>query len=100
LHREKLIEVRTTTIANKDLETYYKALDEALMRFHGIKMKEINNVLKEYWRHTYRGKDIDEVKPLFFPFSLFTLSIIFVRFTFYLNMSRLRRVGAATTIAS
>lgn len=60
-HREKLIEVRTTTVANKDLETYYKALDEALMRFHGIKMKEINNVLKEYWRHTYRGKDIDEV---------------------------------------
>lgn len=60
-HREKLVEVKTTTIANKDLELYYKALDEALMRFHGIKMKEINNVLKEYWRHTYRGKDIDEV---------------------------------------
>jgi DNA repair protein RAD50 len=60
-HRNKLIEVRTMTMALKDLDTYGKALDEALMQFHLIKMKEINRVLKDYWRVTYRGKDIDEV---------------------------------------
>lgn len=61
-YNEKKIEVDTTKLAHKDLETYYKALDEALMRFHFIKMKEINNVLKDYWRSTYKGKDIDEVE--------------------------------------
>jgi len=57
----KQIQYRTTVQANKDLDTYHKALDEALMRFHADKMKQINEVLREYWRSTYQGKDIDEV---------------------------------------
>ncbi len=48
-------------MANTDLETYYKALDKALMHFHAIKMREINEVLKEYWQSTYKGQDIDQV---------------------------------------
>jgi DNA repair protein RAD50 len=47
-HTNLLIEVRTNTLANADLETYYKALDKALMSFHSIKMKEINETLKDY----------------------------------------------------
>lgn len=61
-HKEKLVEWKTTAMANKDLETYYKALDRALMHFHSLKMKEINEVLNEYWRTTYHGKDIDEIR--------------------------------------
>jgi DNA repair protein RAD50 len=45
-YRTKLIEVRTNTLANQDLETYYRALDKALMHYHSIKMKEINETLK------------------------------------------------------
>ncbi len=56
-----MIEVCTTSMACKDLEVYYKALDKALMHFHTVKMQEINNVLREYWRTTYKGHDIDEV---------------------------------------
>lgn len=38
-----------------------QALNKALLHFHSIKMREINEVLKEYWRATYRGRDIDEI---------------------------------------
>ena len=60
-YAEKLIAVKTTQMAANDLETYYKALDKALMHYHNIKMKEINEILKDYWRSVYRGKDIDEI---------------------------------------
>jgi DNA repair protein RAD50 len=56
--KNKLIEHRTTLMANNDLDAYYKALDKALMHFHAIKMKSINETLKEYWRATYRGKGV------------------------------------------
>ena len=54
-YRKKMIEVKTTELANQDLDTYYKALDRAIMRFHGLKMAEINGIIKEYWIHTYKG---------------------------------------------
>ena len=60
-HNKKLIELTVHRMSNTDLDTYYKALDKALMHFHSIKMKEINEVLKDYWRTVYRGKDIDEI---------------------------------------
>jgi len=60
-YRTKLIDVRTTILAAADLDTYYRALDKALMHFHSIKMKEINETLKEYWRSVYKGSDIDEI---------------------------------------
>lgn len=56
-----LIDVRTHSLANQDLDTYYRALDKALMAFHSVKMKEINETLKEYWRSVYKGADIDEI---------------------------------------
>ncbi|VAI13897.1 unnamed protein product [Triticum turgidum subsp. durum] len=46
-------------MANKDLDRYYAALDKALMRFHTMKMEEINKIIKELWQQTYRGQDID-----------------------------------------
>ncbi|VAH48322.1 unnamed protein product [Triticum turgidum subsp. durum] len=50
---------QTTEMANKDLERYYAALDKALMRFHTMKMEEINKIIKELWQQTYRGQYID-----------------------------------------
>ena len=60
-HTSALIDVRTHSLANQDLDTYYRALDKALMAFHSVKMKEINETLKEYWRSVYKGADIDEI---------------------------------------
>lgn len=57
----QLIQLKTTEMANKDLDKYYIALDKALMRFHTMKMEEINKIIKELWQQTYRGQDIDNI---------------------------------------
>eukprot|EP00850_Spirogloea_muscicola_P018610 SM000172S03083 [mRNA] locus=s172:238718:247159:+ [translate_table: standard] len=61
-YRTQLIQLKTTEMANRDLDKYYKALDRALMRFHTLKMEEINKIIKELWQQTYRGQDIDYIE--------------------------------------
>ena len=58
--REKKVECETTKMAVKDLDKYHNALDRALMKYHSMKMEEINRILLELWTQTYRGNDIDE----------------------------------------
>lgn len=58
---DQLIQLKTTEMANKDLDRYYNALDKALMRFHTMKMEEINKIVRELWQQTYRGQDIDYI---------------------------------------
>lgn len=58
-HRHQLIKHEATQIAARDLDQFEKALDQSLIEFHSLKMREINSVLKELWEQTYRGKDID-----------------------------------------
>ncbi|RXN26699.1 DNA repair RAD50 [Labeo rohita] len=55
LYRDKMIVMRTTELANKDLDIYYKALDH-------MKMEEINKIIRDLWRSTYRGQDIEYVE--------------------------------------
>lgn len=31
------------------------------MRFHSMKMEEINKIIRELWQQTYRGQDIDYI---------------------------------------
>jgi DNA repair protein RAD50 len=62
--RKKTIEFKTTEMANKDLNTYYQALDRAVMQYHALKMSEINVIIKELWATTYQGKDIDTIEIL------------------------------------
>uniref|UniRef100_A0A3P8Z6V4 Zinc-hook domain-containing protein n=1 Tax=Esox lucius TaxID=8010 RepID=A0A3P8Z6V4_ESOLU len=54
--RDKMIVMRTTELANKDLDIYYKALDQTIMKFHSMKMEEINKIIRDLWRSTYRGQ--------------------------------------------
>ncbi|XP_070557933.1 DNA repair protein RAD50.L-like [Ptychodera flava] len=61
-HRDKMIKLRTTELANSDLDKYYKALDRAIMKYHSMKMEEINKIIRELWRTTYRGNDIDAIE--------------------------------------
>jgi len=57
----KLVEVKTSELANNDLELYQKALHAAIMKFHSIKMEEINQNLNVLWGETYQGTDIDTI---------------------------------------
>ncbi|XP_063303490.1 DNA repair protein RAD50 [Pelobates fuscus] len=57
-----MIDMRTTELANKDLDIYYKTLDQAIMKFHSMKMEEINKIIRDLWRSTYRGQDIEYIE--------------------------------------
>uniref|UniRef100_A0A8C0FA21 Zinc-hook domain-containing protein n=1 Tax=Bubo bubo TaxID=30461 RepID=A0A8C0FA21_BUBBB len=61
-YRDMMIVMRTTELVNKDLDLYYKALDKAIMTFHSMKMEEINKIIRDLWRSTYRGQDIDYIE--------------------------------------
>ena len=56
------IKVKTLSMAKDDLDRYYIALDKALMKYHTMKIEEINKILKELWQTTYQGQDIDSVE--------------------------------------
>ncbi|XP_048850843.1 DNA repair protein RAD50 [Brienomyrus brachyistius] len=60
--RDKMIVMRTTELAIKDLDIYYKALDQTIMKFHSMKMEEINKIIRDLWRSTYRGQDIEYIE--------------------------------------
>jgi len=31
------------------------------MRYHSLKMEEINRIIEELWKSTYRGTDVDTI---------------------------------------
>ena len=51
---------QTTELAIADMGKYYMAMDKAIMNYHAQKMKEINTIIRELWRNTYRGKGNNE----------------------------------------
>jgi hypothetical protein len=53
---------QTMELASSDLDRYHRALDQALMSFHTLKMDTINKSIRELWQTTYRGNDIDEIE--------------------------------------
>ncbi len=61
-HRKCLIDHETMLIAVSDLDTYYHALDNALLAFHTSRITEVNKVIKELWETIYRGEDIETIE--------------------------------------
>ncbi|KAG8008563.1 DNA repair protein RAD50 [Nibea albiflora] len=61
-YKDKMITMKTTELVIKDLDLYYKALDQTIMKFHSMKMSEINKIIRDLWRSTYRGQDIEYVE--------------------------------------
>ena len=59
---EKKVELRCRQHVIGDLDKYYRALDWAIMQYHRDRMKIINRIVKELWRATYRGNDIDYIE--------------------------------------
>jgi DNA repair protein RAD50 len=60
-YKEAHIKVETTKAAVEDLGRYGGALDKAIMRYHALKMEEINRIIEELWKKTYRGTDVDSI---------------------------------------
>lgn len=60
-YKEAHIKVETTKAAVEDLDRYGGALDKAIMRYHALKMEEINRIIEELWKKTYRGTDVDSI---------------------------------------
>lgn len=60
-YREAMIKVTTTKAAIEDLTKYGAALDKAVMKYHSLKMEEINRIIEELWKATYRGTDVDTI---------------------------------------
>ncbi|KAJ3171873.1 DNA repair protein rad50 [Geranomyces variabilis] len=58
----QLKNLRMQEMANADIEKYAKALDNAIMKFHSLKMEEINKIIRELWVNTYQGSDIDTIE--------------------------------------
>ena len=61
-YRKEKIKYETTQLAIKDIDHYANALDKALLKFHGIKIAEINRLIKELWLLTYKGEDITSIE--------------------------------------
>ncbi len=41
---------------------YYIALDKALLKYHSVKVTQINRIVRELWQLTYMGEDIDQIE--------------------------------------
>lgn len=61
-YREMHIKVETTKAACEDLARYGSALDKAIMKFHSLKMEEINQTIDELWRNAYQGTDVATIQ--------------------------------------
>ncbi|GFO47553.1 DNA repair protein rad50 [Plakobranchus ocellatus] len=61
-YSNKIIENKTTEIVNGDLHKYYGAMDKAIMMYHKSKMQEINIIIRELWKNTYMGNDIETIE--------------------------------------
>lgn len=60
-YKEVHILVETTKACVEDLGRFGGALDKAIMRYHSLKMEEINRIVEELWRKTYQGTDVDYI---------------------------------------
>ena len=61
-HRQTTIKHQTTTTVVSDIDKYHNALDKALLRYHSIKIQEINKIIRELWTLTYKGEDITNIE--------------------------------------
>nr|CCC95419.1 unnamed protein product [Trypanosoma congolense IL3000] len=61
-YRTTFLKAQTTDIAVADVEKYYRALEKAVQTYHQEKIAQINQILADLWRQTYKGSDIDTIE--------------------------------------
>lgn len=60
-HHTEWVNLQTHLLVLNDIQVYAALLDNAIMKYHSLKMEEINRTLRELWQQTYRGLDIDTI---------------------------------------
>ncbi len=60
-YKREWVKLKSTSVATEDVTKYSKALDSAIMKYHSIKMEEINRIIDELWKKTYSGTDVDSI---------------------------------------
>lgn len=60
-YHTKFVELQARSFVTDDIDVYSRALDSAIMKYHGLKMKDINRIIDELWKRTYSGTDIDTI---------------------------------------
>ncbi|GMM38060.1 MRX complex DNA-binding subunit [Saccharomycopsis crataegensis] len=61
-YHKEWVTLQTKTLIDDDLMKYGKALDSGIMKYHSMKMEEINKLIDELWHETYRGTDVDTIQ--------------------------------------
>lgn len=61
-YHKEWVKLQANIFVTDDIDTYSKALDSAIMRYHSLKMEDINRIIDELWKRTYSGTDIDTIK--------------------------------------
>lgn len=61
-YRSTFLKVQSAESSIKDVEKYYSALEKAVQSYHQEKITQINRIIADLWRQTYRGSDIDTVE--------------------------------------
>ncbi|SCU95523.1 LAMI_0F02762g1_1 [Lachancea mirantina] len=61
-YQNEWLKLQTKTIVTDDIEVYLKLLDSAIMKYHSVKMQDINRIMDELWKRTYSGTDVDTIK--------------------------------------
>ncbi|CEI85653.1 hypothetical protein RMCBS344292_00110 [Rhizopus microsporus] len=56
------LDVKTKELAVSDLDKYSKVLQAAIMKYHSLKMEDLNTTIKGLWMSTYKGGDIDYIE--------------------------------------
>ncbi|KAG1472956.1 hypothetical protein G6F56_001237 [Rhizopus delemar] len=59
---ELFLDVKAKELAIKDLEKCGKVLQLAIMKYHSLKMQDLNKMIRELWLNTYQGGDIDYIE--------------------------------------
>jgi len=59
---EARVKTEVTKAAISDLGCGTQALEHAILRYHALKMEEINRTVGELWQSTYQGTDIDTIQ--------------------------------------
>ena len=53
-YRQKTVEIELKKHVIKDLNKYYIALEWAVMAYHKERMQQINKIIRELWKATYK----------------------------------------------
>ncbi|KAJ3102954.1 DNA repair protein rad50 [Phlyctochytrium planicorne] len=59
---DESISLKTEIAVTEDVDMSIKAIESGILKYHSLKMSEINKTIKELWVNTYRGNDIEYIE--------------------------------------